>query len=83
MCVLELASPEKDKGVIGVFALNGTGEKEVHIRAKGVDASKNYTVTLDNDNCSFEISGRELKMNGINIYLPASLSSELVMYKEV
>ena len=82
MCVLELAAPEKDRGVIGVFALNGTGEKEIIIKPKGIDVSKLYKVTLDNDNCSFEISGRELKMNGINVYLPASLSSELVLYSE-
>lgn len=81
-CVIELASPEKNRGVVGVFALNGSGETEICVKPKGVDISKQYKVTLDNDRFSFVISGRELKQNGINIYLPSSLSSELVLFEE-
>lgn len=83
VCILELASPEKDRGVVGVFTLNSAGESEIRIKPKGVDASKQYKVTLDNDRCSFTISGRELKMNGINVYVPSSLSSELVLFEEI
>ena len=81
-CIIELASPEKDRGVIGVFALNGCSEQQMCIKPKSINVSKYYKVTLDNDRCSFIISGRELKMNGININIPSSLSSELVLFSE-
>ena len=83
VCIIELSSPRKDRGVIGVFTLNSAGENEICIKPKGTDISKQYKVTLDNDRCSFVISGRELKMNGINICIPSSLSSELVLFEEL
>lgn len=83
MCIIELASPEKDRSVLGVFSLTCTRQREVVVKPKGTDASKQYRITLDNDRCSFVISGRELKMNGLNVYLPSSLSSELVLIEEI
>lgn len=80
---LEIASPEADRGVLAAFNLGTTNETVRKIRLKGADASKQYEVTLDNNNERFVISGRELKYEGINIYIPASLSSELVLYKEI
>ena len=42
-----------------------------------------YEVTLDNNREKFAVSGRKLKYEGINIYIPSALSSELVLYKEL
>lgn len=80
---LEVASPDGERGALAAFNLGGTNETVRKIRLKGADASKQYEVTLDNNNEKFVISGRELKYEGINIYIPASLSSELVLYKEI
>lgn len=80
---LEIASPDCTRGAMAVFNLGSTNETIRKIRLKGVDASKQYEVTLDNDAENFVVSGRELKYEGISVCIPASLSSELVLYKEV
>lgn len=80
---IEIASPEADRGALTAFNLGGTNKTLRKVRLKGADASKNYEVTLDNNNEKFVVSGRELKYEGINLYIPASLSSELVLYKEI
>ena len=82
-CVIELSSPDKSKGVIGIFTLSGSNEKNINIIPKGIDVSKTYKVTLDNERDSYEIYGNELKSRGINVYIPCSLSSELVMFEEL
>lgn len=81
--VLEIASADKNKGAITVITLCSAKEKTVTVKPKGVDTSKQYKVTLDNDGESFISSGKELKSNGIVVEIEASLSSELVMYETV
>ena len=81
--VIEIASPDGDRGALAAFNLCGTNETVQKIRLKGADASKTYEVTLDNGREKFVVSGRELKYEGIKIYIPSSLSSELVLYKEI
>ena len=78
--ILELTASDKTKGVIAAFILAGI-KGSINIRAKGADQSKQYKVTLDNDGCSFVVSGRELKQNGIIVDIPSSMSSELVLYE--
>lgn len=78
--ILELAASDKTKGVIAAFVLAGI-KGSINIRAKGTDQLKQYKVTLDNDGCSFVVSGRELKQNGITVDIPSSMSSELVLYE--
>ncbi len=82
IAVIEIASPDRKKGAIGVFTLaNVKGEKV--IKAKGADAGKNYRITLDNEQISFIVPGRELKQKGIVVSIPSAMSSELVLYEEV
>lgn len=78
--VLEIAAPDGKRGAIAAFALAGA-KGQLTVCAKGADQSENYKVTLDNDRESFVVSGRELKQNGIIIDIPASLSSELILYE--
>ncbi len=80
--ILEIASPVKSRGAATVISLVNSGEQNVVFKARGADKSKQYTVTLDNDGESFVVSGREL-CKGIEIRLPASLSSELIIYEEI
>lgn len=81
--VLEIASPDKTKGAVTVITLCGTNEKNITVKPKGIDVSKNYLVTLDNDGFTYNISGEKLKRNGIAINIEASLSSELILYKAI
>ena len=77
---LEIAAPDSSRGAITVFALTGTNGK-INICAKGADQTKTYKVTLDNDGSCFEISGRELKQNGITVDFPSAMMSELILYE--
>ncbi len=80
-CVLELASEENDRGAVGVFSLTSAGQTDITVKPKGIDISKQYKVTFDNDRCSFTISGRELMHSGIRVYISSSLSSELILFE--
>ena len=80
--VIEITSENEEKGVVGVFTLAGNkGIK--NIRFKGVDQSKEYKVYLDNERCAFNVPGRELKQQGLNVDIASSLSSELILYEVI
>ena len=78
--VIEIASSDSSQGAIGIFSLAGIKGNKV-IKPKGIDVSENYIVYFDNDRCSFEISGRELRQKGIEIDISSAMASELVLYK--
>ncbi len=79
--ILEISAPDKTKGAITVIALCGTNEKNIMVKPKGIDISREYNVTLDNDGYTYTISGEKLKRNGIAVDIKASLSSELILYE--
>ena len=81
--VLEISAPDKSKGAITVITLCGTNEKEITVKPKGIDISKYYQVTLDNDSFTYTITGEKLKRNGICVDIKTSLSSELILYKSI
>ncbi len=80
VCVLEIGAPDKSKGAITVFTMCNTDTQAVTVKPKGIDRSKNYKVTLDNDGCTFTVSGYELS-KGLEIYLSSAMESELVLYE--
>ena len=79
---LEIASEDRSKGAITAFTLVKPETDVFTVFPKGIDAGKTYTVTLDNNNETFEVSGRQLRSHGISIRIPTALSSELILYKE-
>ena len=83
-CVLERAAADGSRGVIGVFQLADLrpGEETVTVYPRGLDAGRTYTVTLDNSRAEFTASGYSLINGGVRLRLPASLSSELILYRE-
>lgn len=64
-CVLEYGTPDRSRGYAGVFRL-GSGAAEYRVRLRGVDASADYEVTLDNGSQVFRTSGRDLALNPNN-----------------
>lgn len=82
VCILEIADPDKTQGAITVFSMSTYNGDTIKVTPKGIDKSKNYTVILDNDGCSFTVTGYELS-KGIDITLPSQLDSELLLYKEI
>lgn len=81
-CVIEIASPDASKGAVAVFALAGISGK-ISVCPKGVDQSKQYKVTLDNDGSSFTVSGREFRQNGVTVDIPCAMSSELILFEKI
>lgn len=83
LAILERCDKDKTCGVIGVFTLSNEQEQRVRITPKGINASKKYSITFDNSGVAALIDGLVLVNSGIDIYLPSSLSSELIIYDEV
>lgn len=80
---LEIATPDGERGALAAFNLGSANETVRKICLKGADASKMYEVIFDNNGEKVTVSGRELKYEGINIYIHSALSSELILYKEI
>ena len=77
--ILELVAKDSSKAVLGLFRLADSADMEIIARFKGIDASKNYLVHLDNTNEEFVCEGRILKYEGLKLHNDASLTSELVI----
>ena len=81
MAVLELASEDQTKGVLGIFTLCCTDGQPIVVHPKGLDISKTYRVFFDNTRTSTVVGGYELINNGIRVAIPSSLSSELITFE--
>lgn len=82
VCIQEIADPQKTQGAITVFTMSNFKGDTIKVTPKGIDRSKEYDITLDNESCTFKISGYELS-KGVDISIPSSLDSELILYKEI
>ncbi len=81
-CVLEYARQDRSSGYAGVFKLkNDMTDNEYLFKPRGIDISKSYKVTLDNDGQHLVISGWELSQTGIKVHLDAAKTSELILYE--
>ena len=81
--VLELVSRDKAKAVCGVFKLCASSETEYLLRLRGLDVSRRYRVTFDNDGSACEMDGALLTKQGLTIRLEGALTSELLLLEEV
>jgi len=66
---MEFTSPEKDKGWATIVRLNGNqGSAVYHLQPKGLGATTMYTVTLDNQQITEDISGQNIRIikQGVN-----------------
>ncbi|MBR0510382.1 MAG: alpha-galactosidase [Clostridia bacterium] len=81
--IIERASVDGTKGVIGVFNLADISPDDpaVTVYPRGLDASKTFTVTYDNTGASATVEGWRLVNEGVRVYLPASLTSELLIFE--
>lgn len=81
--VMEIASPNGDKGAATLFTMPGVKENRYTFFPKGVDAGKTYRVTLDNSRQSFTVEGWKLLSEGIPVRIPGNMASELVLYRAI
>lgn len=77
--VLELASSDRTRGMVGIFSPAIPQKEAVVVCPRGLSAAKRYRVTLDNSGDSFLMTGARLQNEGLRVYLPAALSSELIL----
>ncbi len=81
--VLEISSSDGKYGAIASFTMTNAESDKFTVIPKGIRADLNYKITLDNSGASFEASGCRLMAEGINISIPSSLSSELILIEAV
>ncbi len=82
--ILERASANGHKSVIGVFRLSNAMEEEYTVvYPRHLDTGRTYTVTFDNTGTKATMRGAELMQNGIRIRLHGSIVSELVLLDAV
>ena len=78
---LEIAAPDGQKAAATVYSLPGVKTDAYRFIPRGLDASKNYKVTLDNSGTVLTLSGYALQNAGIRIQIPAAMSSELILFE--
>lgn len=78
---MEIAAPDGSRGAAAVFALTCAKQEPIRFFPRGLDASKTYRVTLDNSGAVATVSGYALQNDGILLRIPASLSSELLLFE--
>jgi alpha-galactosidase len=81
--ILERASADGTKGMVGVFHLSGVGNEATVVHPRGLDMSRTYAVTFDNSGATVHVSGYELVHEGIRVRLDGALTSELILYAAV
>ena len=79
--VLEISSADGTKGAIAAFTMSASVNDKLNIVPKGINAGVEYKITLDNSGATFVLNGYEIISRGIDVYIPSSLSSELVLYE--
>lgn len=77
--IMELASRERDKAVIGIFALPNAETMPITVYPRGIEFSKDYTVTFDNTGTTVVMSGREIMSQGITTSRIPAMTSELIL----
>ena len=58
-------------------------DETVTVYPRGLDAGRTYEVTFDNSQTTATVSGFALVNEGLRVRLPASLTSELIIYRAV
>jgi alpha-galactosidase len=81
--VLELASQDRLHAMAGVFQLASPTQTEYTLRFRGLDASRRYRVTFDNDESACEIDGFVLTKQGIVVRVENALTSELLLCEAI
>ncbi len=80
--ILEIASADSKRGVIGVFQLSEPDSSEIRVFPRGLKDATKYRVVMDNDGTSFEVFGWELSQRGLRVNLDGALTSELILFED-
>ena len=81
-CVLEYASLDRARAVIGLFRTSDDAEEVFACRPRGIDPAMTYKVTFDNSGLVCHVSGWELMQRGIQVRLELVQTSELLLLEK-
>ena len=76
---MEFASPERDRGWATIVRIASRGEDTYIFRPRGLSASREYRITLDNTGDSITMRGIELMRDGLPLRLESVGRSELIV----
>jgi alpha-galactosidase len=82
-CVLEYAAEDALAAMAGFFRLAGPAEESYHFCARGLDPSREYEVTFDNQGKTVKATGLELMHRGLTIRVGNPINSELLLFRAV
>jgi alpha-galactosidase len=82
-CVLEYVSQDRSHAMAGIFRLTGPDQGHYYFRPRGLAIGSRYRVSFDNSGESVELSGLELRRDGLDIRLESPLTSELLLFEKV
>lgn len=82
-CVIEYASEDSSKVLVGLFRLNEGAPTEYCFQGRGLNPGYRYRVTQGNSNITYDASGRDLITDGIPVRLESELSSELLCFERL
>lgn len=87
--ILERASKDRTKSIIGVFKLGDSNDDaDITVYPRGIDIAGKYRVMFDNlllsgaSEQGSVVSGFELVNNGIHVHCEGSLTSELILLEK-
>ncbi len=78
--VLEYATPDSTRAVAGLFRTSQDGDPVFRFTPRGLDLSRTYRVTFNNQGQTVELSGSQL-LQGIPIRLDENLTSEMLVFE--
>lgn len=79
--VLELASGQRDRALVGLFRLASPDDTAYVLRPRGLDRSRRYRVTWDDRGETYEVDGATLVRHGLVVQLEGALTSELILFE--
>ncbi len=81
--VLETASRDRCRAIIGVFRLSAPGGDTITVRPRGLDRGRRYRVTWDDSGQIAELDGVALMESGLAIRRDGALTSELLLFQAI
>lgn len=82
-CVLEYASADRTKAVIGAFRLAGPADDEYVVKPRGLSRGGSYRILHDNSGDVTVVDGERLVERGIVTRLPAPMASEWLLCEAI
>jgi alpha-galactosidase len=81
--VLEYASPDASRALVGLFRLAGRAPDEHRLRLRGIDPGRRYRVGWDSTRKSAIVEGAALAGEGLPVRLEVPLTSEMLTFEAV